>query len=218
MLQFYYNPISVNARRVWVALLEKQLAFEPILVDLDGGQFEPGFTALNPLQRLPVLVDDGLRVIESLAILDYLETKYPTPSLMPSDPAAIALVRMVMMTAVNELQLATIPLTRPLVGLETDAQKLAVAQQQIPTILQFYEHLLGEQTFFGGEQLSLADIVAGTLVPALPMYGFSLETYLSLQAWAERLQARPSWQQTTLNAEAIAAALPAIKKILERRS
>jgi glutathione S-transferase len=39
MLKFYYNPISINARRVWVALLEKQIPFEPILVNLDDDRF-----------------------------------------------------------------------------------------------------------------------------------------------------------------------------------
>ncbi len=218
MIQFYYTSISVNARRVWIALLEKQLAFEPILVNLDGGQFEPGFTALNPLQRVPVLVDNGLRIVESIAILDYLEAKYPTPPLMPIHPSAIALVRMVMMIAVNELQPATLPLTRPLVGLKTETHKLESAQQQISTVLKFYEDLLQGQLFFGGEQLSLADIVAGSLVPSMPTYGFSLEAYPQLQAWSERLNSRSSWQQTTPEPEAISAALPAIKKILERRS
>ena len=84
MLKFYYHPTSVNARRVWVALLEKQIPFEPILINLDGDQFSEDFTAINPLQRIPVIVDNKLRVVESLAILDYLEAKYPTPSLMPS--------------------------------------------------------------------------------------------------------------------------------------
>lgn len=79
MLKFYYHPISVNARRVWVALLEKQLSFEPILINLDGDQLTPDFAAINPLQQIPVLVDNSLRVVESLAILDYLEAKYPAP-------------------------------------------------------------------------------------------------------------------------------------------
>jgi len=129
MLKFYYNPISVNARRVWVALLEKQIPFELILVNLDGDQFDDDFTAINPLQRIPAIVDNGLRVVESLAILDYLEAKYPTPSLMPSESEAIATVRMIETITVVELQPATIPLTRPLVGLEVDPQKLEAAQQ-----------------------------------------------------------------------------------------
>lgn len=57
MLTFYYAPLSLNARRVWVALLEKQIAFNPIPVKLDGEQFSPEFTAINPLQRIPVIVD-----------------------------------------------------------------------------------------------------------------------------------------------------------------
>jgi glutathione S-transferase len=74
--------------------LSKKIPFEPISVKLDGDQFQPDFTAINPLQRVPVVVDDGFRVVESLAILDYLEAKYPSPSLMPKDLQAYATVRM----------------------------------------------------------------------------------------------------------------------------
>lgn len=213
MLKFYYNPISVNARRVWVALLEKQIPFEPILVNLDGDQFHDDFTAINPLQRVPVVVDNGLRVVESLAILDYLEAKYPTPSLMPSEPEAIAVVRMIETITVVEIQPATIPLTRPLVGLEVDPQKLEAAQQRVTSILHFFEELLNEQTYFVGDEFTLAEVVAGTLVPSLP-----LEDYPHLKAWSERLTQRESWQQTVASPEAIEAALPNIRKILERRS
>lgn len=213
MLKFYYNPISVNARRVWVALLEKQIPFELILVNLDGDQFQDDFIAINPLQRIPAIVDNGLRVVESLAILDYLEAKFPIPSLMPGEPEAIATVRMIETITVVELQPATIPLTRPLVGLDVDPQKLEAAQQRVTTILQFFEELLDEHTYFAGEEFTLADVVAGTLVPSLP-----LEDYPHLKAWSERLMQRESWQQTVAQPEAIEAALPNIRKILERRS
>lgn len=212
MLKFYYNPISVNARRVWVTLLEKQISFEPIVVNLNGDQLHDEFTAINPLQRIPVIVDNGFRVIESLAILDYLEAKYPTPSLMPSTPEAIAIVRMVQTITVVELQPATIPLTRPLVGLDVEPWKLEAAQQRIAIALQFLEELLNEQPYFANEQLTLADVVAGTLIPSLP-----LENYPRLKAWSERLAQRESWQQTIADPEAIKTALPNIQKILERR-
>ncbi|MEJ1930928.1 glutathione S-transferase family protein [Nostoc sp. NIES-2111] len=217
MLKFYYNPISVNARRVWVALLEKQIPFEPLLLNLDGDQFQDQFTAINPLQRVPVIVDDGLRVVESLAILDYLEAKYPTPSLIPSEATAIATVRMVETTTVTELQPATVILTRPLVELDTDPKKLESAQEAVTKILSFYETLLGDQTYFAGEKFTLAEVVAGTLIPSLPLFGFSLDDYPRLLAWAERLEQRESWQKTTPNFAALAAAIPNIKAILERR-
>ncbi len=218
MLKFYYNPLSSNALRVWVALLEKQIPFEQILVNLDGDQLDADFTAVNPLQRIPVIIDNGFRVIESLAILDYLEAKYPTRSLMPSKPEDIAKVRMVEMLAVSELQPATIPMTRLLVGLDVDDRKLDAAKGRIISVIQFYEDLLGDHSYFVGEEITLADIVAGTMVPSLPMFGFSLDLYPRLKAWSERLSMRESWQQITPKPEVMEAALPMVRKILEQRS
>lgn len=212
MLKFYYNPISVNARRVWVALLEKQIPFELIKVNLDGDQFDDDFTAINPLGRIPAILDNGLRVVESLAILDYLEAKYPTPSLMPNESSSIAIVRMIETITVVELQPAIIPLTRSLVGLEVESHKLELAQQRVTIILQMFEELLGEQTYFAGDEFTLAEVVAGTLVPSLP-----LEDYPHLKAYTERLNQRDSWQQTDAAPEVIEAALPNIREILQRR-
>lgn len=218
MLKLYYNPVSANVRRVWVTLLEKQIPFEPILVNLDGDQFDNEFTAVNSLQRVPVILDNGFRVIESLAILDYLEAKYPTRSLMPSNPEDIAIIRMVEMVSVNELQSAMLLLTRPLVGLDVDNQKLDAAKERVISVMKFYENLLGKHSYFVGEELTLADIVAGTLLPSLYLFGFSLASYPRLEALLERLAMRESWQKTTPQPEVLEAALPNIRNILERRS
>ncbi|BAZ05690.1 glutathione S-transferase family protein [Calothrix sp. NIES-3974] len=217
MLKFYYNPVSMNARRVWVTLLEKQIPFEAVLVKLDGDQFGDEFTAINPLQRVPVIVDHGLRVVESLAILDYLEAKYPTPSLIPHLAEEIATVRMVKMVTVGELQPALIPLTRKLVGLDVDAGKIDDARQRILTVMQFYENLLDGRTYFVNDQLTLGDIVAGTVVSSLPFMGFDLDSYPHLQGWLNQLEARESWQTTALKPAAIATAIPHIRAILARR-
>jgi glutathione S-transferase len=217
MLKFYYNPISINARRVWIALLEKQIAFEPVLVNLDGDQLQPDFTTINPLQRIPVIIDNGFKVVESLAILDYLEAKYPTPKLIPDHPETLAVMRMVQLVAVNEIQTATMPLTKQLIGLDTAAEKVAIARKQVTNALEFYEQLLEPHPYFAGEEITLAEVVAGTIVPSLPMFGFALTTYPRLNAWGERLAGRASWQQTIPAPEAIQAALPNVKKILERR-
>ncbi len=83
MLKFYYHPLSPIARRVWLALLEKKIPFESFIVDLKNDeQHHPNYLQLNPFHHVPVIIDDNFRLIESLAILDYLESKYPTPSLL----------------------------------------------------------------------------------------------------------------------------------------
>src|SRR6478672_11729903 len=205
MIKLYHYPISPNSRRVWVALIEKQLEFELVTIEMNGAQFEPEFLALNPFHHIPVLVDDGFRVIESLAILDYLEAKYPTPSLLPSDAQALATVRMVEMVTINELMPNLMPLMRQWVGQKVDPQKVEQTQQKVATVLTFFEQLLGEQPYFGGNQVTLADVVAGTMVPSLPILGVSLSKYPQLRAWVERLQQRPAWSTTQSSKEELEA-------------
>ena len=108
-------------------------------------------------------------MLESLAILDYLEAKYPTPALLPTDAETLATVRMVEMVTVNELIPALSPLNQQWLGLgENNSQKLEQAKQQIATVLTFLDQLLGKQNYFGKEHLTLAEVVAGTVVSILP--------------------------------------------------
>lgn len=197
MLKFYYNPLSPNVRRVWLTLLEKGIDFEPILVKLDGDQLQPDFLTINPFHHIPVVVDDGLRVVESLAILDYLEKKYPTPAMLPTEPQDLATVRMVQMVTANEL----FPKVISLIVESEDSPQVVQAQQHIDKVLKFFTTALGDRTFFGSEQLTLADIVAGAVVPLLPRLGVNLHDYLKLQEWSERLMQRPAWQKTELSVE-----------------
>ncbi|WP_421659534.1 glutathione S-transferase family protein [Leptothermofonsia sp. ETS-13] len=55
-------------------MLKKQIpfGFELVPLNLDGEQVQPEFTEINPLQRVPVIIEDEFRVVESLAILDCL--------------------------------------------------------------------------------------------------------------------------------------------------
>lgn len=216
MLKLYHIPLSANSRRVWITLLEKGLYFEELVLKLDGDQYEEEFLKLNPFHHIPVLVDDGFRVVESLAIMDYLEAKYPTPSLMPTDAKAIAIVRMVELVTINELLPPTIRLTSQALGvLENEPQKLEKAHQQVLSVLTFFESLLGDSPYFASEFLTVGDIAAGTVVPQLPSMGVSLDDYPKLKAWSDRLMARDSWQKTQPSPEAIAASLPQIKALMK---
>lgn len=216
MLKFYHDPISPNSRRVWVALLEKGIPFEEIRLKLDGDQFQPDYLAINPFHHIPAVVDDGFNIVESLAILDYLEAKYPTPALLPTDPKSLAIVRMVEMVTINELLPAIVPLTPQILGLgAADPQKVEKANQQIGKVLAFFENLLGESTYFGGQQLTLAEAVAGTLIAALigfgSLWGNPLNNYPKLSDWYERLAQRESWKKTEPTQEQIEAFRSRIK-------
>lgn len=197
-------PISPNSRRIWITLLEKGLEFELVEIKLDGEQFKPDFLAINPFHHIPALVDDGFNVVESLAILDYLEAKYPIPAMLPKDAKDLAIARMVQLVTVNELLPATTTFLPQLLGLPGgDPEKIKKAQQKIPKVLKFFEDLLDDRPYFASYNLTLAEVVAGTVVTVLPSVGISLNDYPKLNAWHDRLIARPSWQATEATPEAM---------------
>ena len=96
MLTLYDYWRSSAAYRVRIALNLKGLPYQSVPVHLvqDGGQqHAPDYLALNPQGLLPLLVDGPQRIPQSLAILEYLEERYPQPALLPRDPGLRAQVR-----------------------------------------------------------------------------------------------------------------------------
>lgn len=205
-MKLYHTPISPNSRRVWIALLEKKLDFELVEIHLDGEHLEPEFVAMNPFHRIPVLVDDGFTVVESLAILDYLEVKYPEPAMLPKDPQDLAVVKMVELVAVNELMPAVYPLSSEKMGWGIpEPQAIEKAKEKVDTVLAFFEGLLDDRPFFASNTLTYAECVAGTVVPLLSWVDVSIDGYPKIQAWCDRLMSRPSWQQTQFTEADLAA-------------
>jgi maleylacetoacetate isomerase len=88
---------SSAAFRVRIALNLKGIAYETASVHLvkDGGHNRrPEFRAINPQMRVPTLITDaGETLIQSLAIIEYLDETHPQPPLLPKDPIARAKVR-----------------------------------------------------------------------------------------------------------------------------
>lgn len=216
MLKFYHVPLSSNSRRVWISLLEKDLEFEDIRMQLNGDQMQPEFLTMNPFHHIPVLSDDDFTVIESLAILDYLEAQYPDPSFTPTDAKSLATMRMLQMVSVNELQPAFFPLLRHRVDLPEDpASPLKAAQEKVTTVLDFYQQHLGDNSYLVGKQMTLADFVVITLFLDLKALKFPVENYPKLMAWHDRLMQQDSVQKTTPTPEEMEAAYAFIKKMIE---
>lgn len=86
MLKFYFNG-SPNPTKVALFLEEAGLPYEAIAVDTrKGDQFTPSFLAINPNCKVPAIVDDGVTVFDSNAILLYLAEK--TGKFLPENTAA----------------------------------------------------------------------------------------------------------------------------------
>ncbi len=73
--------------RVRIALNLKGVAYDTVPVNLlDGEQQAEGYRARNPQGFVPMLEADGLRLTQSLAIVDWLEARFPVPALLPAEP------------------------------------------------------------------------------------------------------------------------------------
>ena len=85
---------SGTSHRLRIALNLKGLAYEQVAVDLRREEhLAPAFKAVNPQQFVPVLEADSHRMIQSPAIIEWLEERYPHPPLLPTDMADRAQVR-----------------------------------------------------------------------------------------------------------------------------
>ena len=151
--------------------------------------------------------------------MDYLEAKYPTPSLLPTDAIALAKARMAQLVALNEL----LPAVIKLIINEAQTEKSAdweFARLRAINTLNFLENLLGDSLYFAGEQLTMAEIVAGTFVYRMPSLGITLTDYPKLQVWSDLLLLRSALQQIELSLEEwsnFKLHMKVIPKIWERR-
>ena len=95
-MKLYSSARSSASFRVRIALALKDLSYEYVPISLlKGDQFKEAFRAVNPAELVPVLEHKGLRLSQSLAIIEYLDEIALPPPLLPADPAARAFVRAV---------------------------------------------------------------------------------------------------------------------------
>jgi maleylacetoacetate isomerase len=162
---------SSAAWRVRIALHWKGLAYEPVPVHLRRGeQRGAAYLALNPQGLVPTLVDGGIAIGQSLAILEYLEERWPEPPLLPRAAAERARVRqlaLVIAAETHPLQnLGTLRLLEGELGVPEAGQQRFARAAIARGLHAFERHLESEQSgrHCHGDAPSLADVC---LVPQL---------------------------------------------------
>jgi glutathione S-transferase len=197
-LKLHYHPLSTYSRRVLIALGEKHIPFEPVIVDMEARKHRgPAYLTLNPYGRVPTLEDEGLVLYESTAILNYLEAKHPSPALIPADLRDRTLVDM-------HMKLCDLQMTRqagiiifPKRFLPKDRWNVAAmsaAKAEIEKHLGILDAELRGETYLVAEQFTLADLCYLPFVEFLPL--MEIEAPPNVAAWVERLLARPSAQDS----------------------
>ncbi len=169
-MQLYSYFRSSASYRVRIALALKGLQADYMAVHLaQSEQLTPAFTEVTPARLVPVLRDGEASLTQSLAILEYLEERHPSPALLPAAPVERARVRGLALDIACEIHpLNNLRVLRYLVeelGI-SEADKLRWYRHWVESGLAVVESQLQQQpsTFCHGETPTLADCV---LVPQI---------------------------------------------------
>jgi glutathione S-transferase len=203
-MKLYVSPRAPSPRRVTVFMAEKgitDIALET--VEIGAGQHQsPAYRAKSPLAKVPVLeLDDGRVLGETRAICTYLEGRYPEPNLMGRDFEERAFIEMAdrrielyflghIAHWIRHTHPGLAPLEQPQFADFGHSQG-----EKLRRVAAWLDGELARQPWIAGERFTIADITAFCAIEfarGLMKYRPGEEGLPHLQAWRDRMAARPS--------------------------
>ena len=200
----YSGPLSLFARKVEIALGEKGISFELVMVPFSQTRgYAPKHEAVlaaNPKAQVPVLIDGETTLYDSTVIIEYLEEAYPNPPLLPRDAAARARCRLleleadeVLLAPVRALMHRTEPPGTDTARRQLQEQEAAKAEAAISRHYENIARKLAGRDFLCHD-FSVADLATFMVVHyALRLGGPPLSGHPDLASWYARLAARPAF-------------------------
>jgi glutathione S-transferase len=189
---------STFSSKTKVILEEKGLPYEVNRVRIgDIWKKTPEVLEKNPLGKVPWIDDGDVRVYDSTVINEYLEERYPEPSLLPDDPLERARVR-ALENYGDEIVLGGaapriwMPYWSP--PEQRNQEDMAQARQTLESrALPFLEKTIADREYIAGA-FTLADAPYMALAMVLQVDGMSLAAFPRFAAYLDRLRARPSYR------------------------
>ena len=205
-LKLYYHPLASFCHKVLIALYEKNIAFEPVIVDFGNPDSVAAFRKVWPMAKMPALVDEetSQTVAETSIVLEYLERRFPQqPVLLPVEPDAALQVRFWdrFYDFYVELPMQKIVTDRLRPEGANDAFGVEQAYGQLREAYGVIEAEMASKEWAAGDAFSIADCAAA---PAL-FYANTVEpiseTHKNAKAYLTRLMQRPSFSRVLEEAE-----------------
>ncbi|OQV22846.1 Maleylacetoacetate isomerase [Hypsibius exemplaris] len=188
---------SSSAWRVRIALAWKQIEYEAVPVHLlNGEQKSEEYTRINPLQQVPALLIDGHVITQSLAIMEYLEEKFPQHPILPQDTLQRARVREVSEIIGSGIQPLHNLSVLNKVSDET-SKKVEFAAFWIAKAFDALEVLLESTSgkYCVGDEVTMADFCLVPQVAAAERFKVPLEKYVNIRRVNAALKALQPFQK-----------------------
>jgi glutathione S-transferase len=211
-IELHWSSGSPYAWRVQLALQLKGLSYVSHLHELSSGELKsPEYLALNPRGRVPTLVDDGFVLYESLAILAYLDRKFPRPALFGQTAEETGLIWCVIAEYTAYVDPAVEDFILPLQfgQAEAHADGVKEAAGTLRVELDRLEQRLRASAHLAGPELSAADLVVYPHVRSIERAGSKdaaralhidlaplARRWPALSTWARRIEALPGFERT----------------------
>ncbi|ACA15863.1 Glutathione S-transferase domain [Methylobacterium sp. 4-46] len=191
-MKLYHHPLSGHAHRARLFLSLVGAPHELIEVDLRAGAHKtPEFLALNPFGQVPVLVDDGVVVADSNAILVYVARKLGRTDWLPADPRGEAAVQRWLSVAAGELAYG--PAAARLItvfGAKRDPEEVI---GRAHTLLRRLDTHLAGRDWLVGAGPTIADVALYSYVARAPEGNVDLSGYPAVAAFLRRVEALPGF-------------------------
>ncbi len=195
MIELLGRATSGNVQKVIFLLEELGLPYER--KDY-GRQFQntttPEYSAMNPMQKVPTLVDGDTVVWQSNTILRYLANKTKS-ALYPADPAQRSQVERWMDWLLAELNPDYLGGCRD--AKKPEGERAPDTATNLANELKLLEGALAKSSWIADGQFSLADIALGPIVKRCIGFPLGLPAMPKTHAWVAELQKRPAFQKAT---------------------
>lgn len=201
-MKLYYDPVTVNCRKVLAGLDLVGATFEDMKVDyFAGGHKEPAYTAVNPNAALPALVDGDFVLWESNAILQYAADKVGDAKAYPKDAKSRADISRWHLWECSQwfpscYVYLVENLVKPLTGSDPDNSVTDAQGPNFHRLAGILEARLEKQNWLLGANPTIADIAVAAPMHLHEHQKLPLESHPILRAWMGRVEELPSWIKT----------------------
>ncbi|HSG31114.1 MAG TPA: glutathione S-transferase family protein [Thermodesulfobacteriota bacterium] len=196
MIKLYDFPRCPYCRKVRIALVEKQIPYEQIFVDLNKKeQRKPKFLKLNPNGKVPVIADGSKIIYESTIINEYLDEKYPLRPLLPKELYTKALTRMLIEYCEKTFHTYVFGIYKELKlknNLKANQKLIELNLKNLDTELKYLNGILKGHNYITG-RFSLADVAFMPRILLLDYLDIHINSkYKYVLNWIDKLKIRES--------------------------